>query len=721
MTVVPELKAQQSEINKHLQHITRRWSELGQDVKLEIVCLSADDRAAVKDVARFSPDAFGIDMAAEHAAAMNAHKINVYAVINPVDGTRPLQAGKRASRADIVASFYHWADADDAQAAENIRSFVGPKCTFHVLTGTQPCMRPHVYWELEEPTRNLDAWERTQKAIAATLKTDPSVTDAPRIMRVAGTINWPKPQKQGKGYVAELTTLRIYDNEERPPVSSDRMARAFSGAAVNAPPSQASVGGLQIDIGPQALDRQQARADALAGINWNVNVFKIVGSLVRHGMADDEILYDTERLTLPGYTIEQTRDEVRTMIERTRENPEFTPDRVDVKTERAMAIALDVAPKVAPFKSWEPINPLALPPRDFVYGNHYIRKFASVTVAPGGLGKSTLVLAECLAIATGMPIIGIQPKQRERVVYFNAEDPLEEVQRRVLALCQHHRINQSELVDWLFLASGRETELILAVGEAGEIVEPVFELIESYARDIKPAVFAFDPLANMTESPETNDVFRRLGKRLSRMADAHNCSIEIVHHTRKLNGKEAEVEDSRGGGALIGAVRAGRVLNPMTADEATKAGIETHIDHFRIEAAGKNNLSRPSPHATWLHRVSIELPNGDSVASIEPWAWPDAFDGVSADDARKVQIEILQMDEPPRAHHSSASWVGNVIARVLGLDVDDKADKSRITTMIKTWIKTGVLEQAEVRDTKKGRDVPVILAGKNNPAATVEG
>jgi hypothetical protein len=478
---------------------------------------------------------------------------------------------------------------------------------------------------------------------------------------------------------------------------------------------------LQIDIGPQALDRQQARADALAGINWNVNVFKIVGSLVRHGMTDDEILHDTERLTLPGYTIDQTRDEVRAMIERTRDNPEFTPDRVEPKAERAMAIALDAAPKVAPFKSWETIDPLGLPARDFVYGNHYIRKFASVTVAPGGLGKSTLVLAECIAIATGRPILGVLPKARERVVYFNAEDPLEEVQRRVLALCQHHGIPQGDLVNWLYLASGRETELILAVGDAGDIVEPVFELIENYARDIKPAVFAFDPLANMTESPETNDVFRRLGKRLSRMADAHNCSIEIVHHTRKLNGKEAEVEDSRGGGALIGAVRAGRVLNPMTSDEAMKAGIETHVDHFRIEAAGKNNLSRPSTSATWLRRVSMELPNGDHVASVEPWEWPDAFDGVSADDARKVQIEILQMDEPPRAHPSSTAWVGHVIARVLSMDTDDKADKARIATMIKTWLKTGVLEQAEIRDTKKGRDVPVILAGKNNPAATVEG
>lgn len=372
------------------------------------------------------------------------------------------------------------------------------------------------------------------------------------------------------------------------------------------------------------------------------------------------------------------------------------------------------------FQTWQVIDPFDLPARDFIYGGHYIRKFASLTVAPGGLGKSSLVLAECIAIATGKPILGIEPKRREKVVYYNAEDPLDEIQRRVLAILYCYRIPQEEIVGWLYTASGRDKELILSTGEDGTIVEPVFEHIERFNEKCGAAVFAFDPLANMTESPETNDVFRKLGKRLSRLADKLNCSIEVVHHTRKLNGKEAEVEDSRGGGALVGAVRAARALNPMTADEAAKAGLETHIDHFRIEAAGKNNLARPAAHATWLQRVSIELPNGDSVAAVTPWSWPDAFDGVTADDARRVQLAVAAMaDDPPRENPQAANWIGHIVARTLGMNTEDKADKSRIISMVKTWVKTDILAVEEAHDARNGRSVKVILAGKNNPAAEV--
>lgn len=376
-------------------------------------------------------------------------------------------------------------------------------------------------------------------------------------------------------------------------------------------------------------------------------------------------------------------------------------------------------PAVAPFLSWEVIDPRSLASRQFLYGNHYIRKFASVTVAPGGLGKSTLVLAECIALATGRAILGIKPSCMAKVVYFNAEDPKDEIQRRVLAICDHHGIKQSELVGQLFIASGRDQELILSKGDDGAIVEPVFELMERYAEAENIDVFAFDPLANMTEAPETNDAFRRLGKRISRMADKLNCSVELVHHTRKLNGAEASVEDSRGGSALIGAVRAGRALNPMTAEEAAKAGLDTHIDHFRIEAAGKNNLSRSAPHSTWYKRVGVTIGNGDEVASLEPWQWPDAFDGITTRDAVRVQTLVGQAEPKPRFSSQAAGWVGVIVADALGLDLTDKAHRARVNSMIGTWIRTQVLEVVEIYDPAKGRDTKIVVPGSNRP--TVDG
>lgn len=372
-------------------------------------------------------------------------------------------------------------------------------------------------------------------------------------------------------------------------------------------------------------------------------------------------------------------------------------------------------PAVAPFRSWVSIDPMSIACRTFLYGRHYVRKFASVTVAPGGLGKSTLVLAECIAMATGRAILGIKPAGLLKVVYFNAEDPYDEIQRRVLAICQHYGIKQAELEGQLFIASGRDQELILSKGDDGAIIEATFELVERYAEAENIDVFAFDPLANMTEAPETNDAFRRLGKRISRMADRLNCSIELVHHTRKLNGNEATVEDSRGGSALIGAVRAGRALNPMSAEEAAKAGLETHIDHFRIEAAGKNNLSRSSPHSTWFKRVSIDLPNGDEVASLEPWQWPDAFDGISASDALRVWGMVKNANPQPRYSSQSANWVGKIVADVLGLDLEDKNHRARVNTMIGTWIKTGVLAVEEIEDTRNGRTTKAVFAGPNPP------
>ncbi len=96
-------------------------------------------------------------------------------------------------------------------------------------------------------------------------------------------------------------------------------------------------------------------------------------------------------------------------------------------------------------------------------------------------------------MATGRPILGVRPSGLCKVVYFNAEDPFDEIQRRVLAICQHHDIPQQELVGQLFVASGRDQELILSKGDDGAIIESVFGLMERYAEAESIDLFAFDP------------------------------------------------------------------------------------------------------------------------------------------------------------------------------------------------------------------------------------
>jgi hypothetical protein len=237
-------------IAKHLQTLTFRWDELGEPCLIELVFLSADDVAQVKDVRHFVPTDEGIREAAEHAAKMNAHQVNAYVVVNPVSATNRPKAGKRASAEHIVAALFHFADGDDAGASARIRSFVGPKPTFWVNTGMTPYQRPHIYWAIEVPTRNLLAWTGTQRAIAAALGTDGQVIDPPRIMRLAGTVNWPKPKKAAKGYVPEVVTLH-FPQEERDPIPAEDMARAFAAPASKPDPNF-------IDTGPTFAEARAA-------------------------------------------------------------------------------------------------------------------------------------------------------------------------------------------------------------------------------------------------------------------------------------------------------------------------------------------------------------------------------------------------------------------------------------------------------------------------------
>ena len=85
-------------------------------------------------------------------------------------------------------------------------------------------------------------------------------------------------------------------------------------------------------------------------------------------------------------------------------------------------------------------DPAKIPRRQWIYKPYYIRKFAGSTVATGGAGKSSLLLVEAVAMASGKDLLGVQPEPGLRVWYWNGEDPQDELQRRVQAIFKHYDI-----------------------------------------------------------------------------------------------------------------------------------------------------------------------------------------------------------------------------------------------------------------------------------------
>src|SRR5580704_6432285 len=74
-----------------------------------------------------------------------------------------------------------------------------------------------------------------------------------------------------------------------------------------------------------------------------------------------------------------------------------------------------------------------IPPRGWLLGNVFCRRFVSSLMADGAVGKTALRIAQCLALATGRPLTGEHVFQRCRVLLVSLEDDRDELRRRVKA------------------------------------------------------------------------------------------------------------------------------------------------------------------------------------------------------------------------------------------------------------------------------------------------
>lgn len=357
------------------------------------------------------------------------------------------------------------------------------------------------------------------------------------------------------------------------------------------------------------------------------------------------------------------------------------------------------------------IDPKTLPRREFAYGSHFIRKYVSVTVSPGGLGKTSASIAEAMAMVSGRALLGTKPPKRLRTWIFNAEDPRDEMERRIMAACIHYKLKPADLEGHLFLDSGREQELVVAIEDkkAGvriqqPIVEAVVEQIERNGID----VMIVDPFVS-THGVNENDngAIDKVAKLWAQIADYTNCSIDIVHHLRKVADREATVEDARGAVSLIGAARSVRVLNRMSEEQAGEAGIDK-ADRFGYfyTTYGKSNLTPLSHKAEWRHLVSTPLGNGTGLAQpqdfapvVTEWQWPSAEDvaGDLTEDQRASILAAVSASDYKKSPKAK-NWVGGAVAYAVGLDLDDNVQRKRAASLVSALMREGALVEREERD-----------------------
>lgn len=356
-------------------------------------------------------------------------------------------------------------------------------------------------------------------------------------------------------------------------------------------------------------------------------------------------------------------------------------------------------------------DPQAIPPRQWLRGRHLIRGFVSATIAPGGVGKSSLVITEAVAMASGRDLLqqGL-PAGRLRVLIWQGEDPQDEVQRRIAATCHLYGVLPEGVEGYLFVVSGRDQPIVLATqGQGG--VSPNSALIadlKSTIRDNRIDVVFVDPFVSSHAVQENdNSAMDFVVKAWASIADATGCAVDLVHHARKLNGQEASVEDGRGASALLAAVRAARTLNPMSeADEASKGIPKDEWSRWFRAVAGKANLAPRGGPADWHYLESVDLgngdatyPDGDSVGVVvrrDPMVpTTDPLFGISDEQIHAIQCKIEDLGDRIMGG-KSGNWAGHVIAGILGglyLTGVGKGDPRRVTPVLDALIEKGFLRK----------------------------
>jgi AAA domain len=340
-------------------------------------------------------------------------------------------------------------------------------------------------------------------------------------------------------------------------------------------------------------------------------------------------------------------------------------------------------------------DPATIPAREWLYGGHYVRNCATATVAPGGYGKTTLTLFELISMAL----------EGRNVWFISGEDPKDEVDRRIAAHCQHHGIAGSDLKGRLFVDDRVSFPLQLGTCTRTSVVKFEGEWLNRLEHEIREKqidVTALDPFISFHSVPESdNGAIDQVIKRLALIAQNTTSCIEVSHHTRKPTPGalgELTVDDTRGGSAIINAVRSCRVINRMSSDEAgvAKVPADKRSAYVRIDK-GKRNMA-PSEKAQWWHIVSEHLPNGDNVQAIERWEFPSSFAAITTAEIDWVQ-KFLRDTGPRRANSRSEDWLGHDLGRHCGRDdTTERAGAMWANKILGEWVRNKVIRKVGLRD-----------------------
>ena len=315
----------------------------------------------------------------------------------------------------------------------------------------------------------------------------------------------------------------------------------------------------------------------------------------------------------------------------------------------------------------EELAAACLTPRCIVKHHSY----ASVAqfIAPGGTGKTTLLIYEALHIALGWPLYDLEVESPGWTLFITAEDNRGEFMARMREIMATLDLSQEERMRALrgvrvWDVTGEPVKLI-RLNEGNITLTPLAdEIVETY-RDDPPAIVVFDPLVSFGASENLiNDNEQGLILAARRIVKGLDCCVRLVHHTGVVNARTGALDQyaGRGGSALPDGTRMTSVLQKWTPDgkdnrqppAGCTQGPEVGIS---ILARPKLSYAPPNLPLIWIRREGFAY---EYFFEAPPQA-PEVIRAAKADQLERFIISQLDMDPPRRHTQTTLEAIGGTI------------------------------------------------------------
>lgn len=362
-----------------------------------------------------------------------------------------------------------------------------------------------------------------------------------------------------------------------------------------------------------------------------------------------------------------------------------------------------------------------IPPREWLLGNTFCRGFLSGLIAAGGVGKTTIRIAQALSLATDRKLTGEHVFLRCRVMIVCLEDDLFELRRRVRAAMLHHRVEPADVKGYLFLTTPRRLKIAEYGGEKSGIVRGgLYDALKAQIDRRRIDLICIDPAVKAHGLDENdNSAIDEFAAFLTEIAAEKSIAIDLLTHERKGTGDPGDANRGRGAGSQKDAARLFYTLTPMSEDDAKPLAVSAEERRFLVRVnSAKVNVAPPSTKAAWFRLVGVNLgngtelyPHGDTVQTVEPWTPAPLFDGLTDADLNRALRRIGAGMDDGRRYSTAPAAKERAAWRALQAEFPDM-DEQRCRAIVATWTKNGVLEIGDYEDPTRREIAKGVLSAK---------